>query len=463
MSTLVHSPRKPSKAQVSRAFVFESATAEVLAEHHPVLERATLFTLASMVALFAVFISVKKIERVVMATGRIVPTQGTLTVQPLDESIISRIYVTAGETVKKGQILATCDPTFVHADLVGLQRKVESLVAQKNRMEAEDSAHSFAPKSPGTYEALQSTIGRKREIELQSGTADFDQRIGSTEADIAGLKENVADYTARLKIAMEQEKMYTQLEQEQVTSRLQSLAMKDQTTEMQRQLATAQNSLSSEEHTLASLREQRKVFVGKWHDDNASSLVDVQNQLDAAQDDLAKAQKRSELVNLVAPADAVVLRIPDLSQGGVAKDAEPLFSLLPIDAPMEIAIDIDAKDSGFVKVGDKVRIKLDAYRYLEHGTVDGIVRTISQDSFTEDTRQDELTRNNYNSPGENTRPPYFDARVKITKINLRNVPPNTRLTPGMTLEADMVVGHRTILWYILGDVLRSADEGMREP
>jgi HlyD family type I secretion membrane fusion protein len=442
---------------------FESATAEVLAEHHPVLERAVLFTLASMVALFFAFISVKKLDRVVTATGRIVPTMGTITVQPLEKAIISRIYVSAGDVVKKGQLLATCDPTFVHADLVGMQQKVESLLAQKRRMEEEESGKHVSSQAQEPYEVLQGTIRTQRRSEHQSGINDFDQRISSTEAEIAGLKENVSDYSARLKIELEQEKMYDTLEQEQVTSHLQSMNAKDQAMEMQRQLATAQNGLTSEEHTLESLKEQRKVFVEKWRDDNLNSLVEVKNALDQAQDDLAKAQRMNDLLNLVAPVDAVVLKIPDLSQGGVAAEAEPLFSLIPLDAPTEVDVAVDAKDRGFIKVGDKVRIKLDAYQFMEHGIAEGLVKTISQDSFTEEASQDALTRSTYNRAGGETRSPYYDTRIKLTALKLHDVPPNTRLTPGMTLQAEIVVGHRTILWYILGGALRSSSEGMREP
>jgi len=463
MSTLVSNPRKKPSALASRTLTFESATAEVLGEHHPVLERATLFVLTSMVILFFVFISVKKLDRVVTASGRIVPTLGTITVQPLDKAIISRIYVSTGDVVKKGQLLATCDATFVHADLVSMQEKVDSLLAQKRRMEAEESGKHSASHPSAPYDLLQGTIQNQRENERQSGVRDFDQRIRSTQAEIAGLQENVTDYSARLKIQLEQQKMYETLEKEQVTSHLQTMNANDQVVEMQRQLATAQHSLTSEMRTLDSLKEQRKTFVGKWHDDNLSGLVQVNNQLDQAQDDLAKAQRMSDLVNLVAPADAVVLKIPDLSQGGVAAEAEPLFSLLPIDAPTEIDVDIDAKDRGFIKVGDAVRVKLDAYQFMEHGIVEGVVKTISQDAFTESPGQDELTRSTYNRAGGESRTPYFDTRIKVTAIKLRNVPPNTRLTPGMTVQAEIVVGHRTILWYILGGALRTGSEGMREP
>jgi HlyD family secretion protein len=61
------------------------------------------------------------------------------------------------------------------------------------------------------------------------------------------------------------------------------------------------------------------------------------------------------------------------------------------------------------------------------------------------------------------RTPYFDSRIKLKAIKLHDVPRDMRLSPGMTLTADIIVGHRTILWYILGGALRSGSEGMREP
>jgi HlyD family type I secretion membrane fusion protein len=463
MLALQSKQRERTKSADSAALTFESATAEVIGRHHPFMERSVLYTLASMIVLFVIFISVKKIDRVVVTTGRLIPTTGTVTVQPLDKAIITKILVGTGDVVKKGQILATCDPTFAQADLVGLQQKVASLVSQKQRMEAEEASKSFSPHGAQSYDQLQATIQQKRQVEFTSGVNDFDQRIRSTEAQLEGFVESVAQYKQEVKIARETENMYAELEKEQVTSHLQYITYQNQRVEVERLLATAQNSVDSTQHTLDSLKEQRKVFIDKWHDQDLTELVDVKNQLDAAQDDLAKAQRTSDLVNLISPVDGVVLRIPELSQGGVAMDAEPLFSLMPLNTPMEVEAEIDAKDSGFVKVGDPVRIKLDAFRYLEHGVAEGVVKTISQDSFTQVTTQDAVTKATYNTGGESTRTPYFDARIKLTAVKLHDVPPNVQLMPGMTLQADIVVGSRTILWYLLGGALRSGAEGMREP
>ena len=126
----------------------------------------------------------------------------------------------------------------------------------------------------------------------------------------------------------------------------------------------------------------------------------------------------SELVNLTSPADAVVIKVPNLSSGAIATEALPLFGLVPLGAPLEVDVQIESQDIGFVKVGDAAVIKLDAYKFLEHGTGAGVVKTISEDAFTEASSQDAMTSVGGGSGGGSGRNPYFDARIKITSIKL---------------------------------------------
>lgn len=79
-----------------------------------------------------------------------------------------------------------------------------------------------------------------------------------------------------------------------------------------------------------------------------------------------------------------------------------------------------------------------------------MVKTISQDSFNEDREHRE-------------KPTFFRSRIAITAVRLHDVPSNFRLIPGMTLDADIVVGRRTVAWYLIGGVMRSGAEAMREP
>jgi len=401
-----------------------------------------------------------KLERIVNAPGRLMPIAGSITVQPLEKAIISRVLVHVGDAVKKGQILAICDPTFATADLTQLQQKIESLQAQVHRMEAEQARKDLSSTTSNSYDTLQASIWRQRQVEFTSGVSDFDQRISSTQAQIAGLRQKILDDQTRLGIAQKMEGMNSDLAKNGYVSQLDLLNSQTQRVSLASDLAQSKSMLDSNEHSLESLRQQRKQFMDKWNSDNLSSLATAKDALDAAEQDYAKAKKVSELVNLVAPEDAVVVKVPNLSPGAIATDAQPLFSLVPANAPLEVTAQIDSQDIGFIKVGDPVTIKFDAYKFLEHGTGTGVVKTISQDAFTEATTQDALT-----APGTaaSARTPFFDARITLTGAKLHDVPKNFRLIPGMTVQADIIVGKRTILWYLVGGAMRSGAEAMQEP
>jgi HlyD family secretion protein len=92
----------------------------------------------------------------------------------------------------------------------------------------------------------------------------------------------------------------------------------------------------------------------------------------------------------------------------------------------------------------------------------GTVRIVSPDSFTAADQQ--YSRSPSAVPlASNSSEPYYRARIAIDQVGLHDVPENFRVTPGMPATADIKVGKRTVLGYLLGRVLPVAREGMREP
>lgn len=452
--------RSDATKGVAAVDTFESATAEVLAQRYPGTERATLWTLVALCAVILVFICAVKLDRVVTARGRLVPVGGTITVQPLEAQVINRITVGVGDTVKKGQVLAYCDPIRAEADQERSADQVASLDAQVRRLEAEESGRPFAPVAGARYDELQARLFDRRKVDLSSSLADFDQRISATESQIAGLVKNIAALDSRQHLGSQMEDMNTRMSQEGYVSKMQLLGVQDQQIALKSQLSDGRASLTSNEHTLASLREQRKGFLDRWNGTVLSDLLTARASLEASRQDLTKATRQRELVNVVAPVDGVVTRVPQLSVGGVAGGAQPLFGLVPLNTPLQAAVQISPQDIGFVKSGDKVNLKLDAYKFLEHGMMHGVVSVFSHDAFSDTSG----TFGSGTGTGQDRAAAQFDARVDIVGNDLRNLRAGTtELLPGMTLQADIIVGHRTILWYLLGGALRSGAESMREP
>ena len=80
----------------------------------------------------------------------------------------------------------------------------------------------------------------------------------------------------------------------------------------------------------------------------------------------------------------MVLTVAKLSVGSVLKEGDTLFTLMPMNAPVDAEIKISSRDVGFVRVGDRCVLKIDAFNYMEHGTAEGKIRWISDNAFTTD-------------------------------------------------------------------------------
>jgi len=236
----------------------------------------------------------------------------------------------------------------------------------------------------------------------------------------------------------------------QVGSRLNLLTATDTKTELLRNAEYAHNSLVENQHQLESVISNRDAFIQQSLAQTSQELVTARGQRDTALQQLEKATKHKDLVRLEALEDSVVLKMSKLSVGSVLKEGDPLMFLAPLRSPMEAEVKITTHDVGFIRAGDPVKIKLDTFNFVEHGMIDGTLRWISEGAFTTDDN---------GAPTD----PYYKARVALNEVDLRDVPKDFRLIPGMTLSGDIHIGTRSILMYIVSGALRGMGEAMREP
>lgn len=448
---LLRRPQTPDRHAEQAIIDFQGETAEITGQPEPFGPRLVVWALAAMIVLFIVLASVMKLDRVVTAMGRIVSQSPTIVVQPLETSIIRSLNVRAGQTVRRGQVLATLDPTFSSADVAQLERQAAKLSAEIARLNAEAKNATFTVSGDSPDMVLQESIWRYRQAEYTAKLANFDQRMATLQATIKSNQADAEHYRSRLKIVGEIETMRRTLEKNQTGSRLNSLVASDTRVETERNLSNSENTVRTSVHNLEALRAEREVFIQQWRSTLLDDLSNRQVELERVREDLSKAQRRRDLVELRAIEDAVVLEVGKYSVGSVVEGAQPIYTLMPLGATLEVEAEIAGMDQGFVKVGDPVQIKLDAYRFVEHGMAKGVVKSISEDSFTRREDQSQAPR------------PFFRARIELTEVKLRNVPSDLRLVPGMPLTTDIVVGERTIMAYLVEGALKSGAEGMREP
>jgi hemolysin D len=449
-------PAQPELAPAREVRIFQSETAEILEGPQPVEAHLTVLILAGMFVSILLIACFMRVDRVVSSTsGQMVTVEPTIVLGALDQSIIKTIDVGEGEKVSKGQVLATLDPTFTKADVGSLQAQVASLNAQIARCQAELAQKPFdmplqTDPVANTYISAQSAYYLQRKLQFDAQVRSYNDQIAQYKATIVKYQSDQARYGDRAKISQEIEQMRATLAAAQVGSRLNLLVATDQKLEIERALEFDRNAVAESQHQLDATTATRDAFVQQWFGQISQELVTAQTNRDAANEQLTKATKHEDLVRLEAPQDSMVLKIAKLSSLSVLNLGEPLLYLAPLKSPLEAEIDIGARDIGFIRVGDDTTLKLSAYDFIEHGTVDGTVKSISEGTFTTD---------------ENGQPidPYYKVRIALKPITLRNVPTNFRLVPGITLNGDIHVGTRSLFAYLLGGVIRGFDEAMREP
>ena len=202
---------------------------------------------------------------------------------------------------------------------------------------------------------------------------------------------------------------------------------------------------------LSALEAEKAAYETGWRQKLLEEMLAVSRERDAISDQLQKANLRQSRVVLTAPADAVVLEVAKLSPGSIVKEAEPFFTLVPISDVLEAEVQIDSLDIGYIKIGSKSNLKIDAYPFQKHGTLEGSLRTVSQDAFRRDATSANVTD------------AYYGGRITLGNTRLDEMPANSTLLPGMTLTAEILVGKRSVLSYLLWPLTKAAKESIREP
>lgn len=423
-------------------------------EHRPLppSARITLHVLLAAIVSFLLWASFSETDLIVTARGRLITPLPNIVLQPLENSIVQSIDVRIGQVVKKGDRLATLDPTFTEADEVQLRARLHSLNNQQARLEAELAVKPLSMsdvKDPDTL--LQNRLSEERRASFLTQSKRYEESIARLRAAIETNQLDQKGQTSRVRVLREAESMQSELVAQKYAIRARLLDAQDRLIEAERNMQMSQNRAQELRKELGALEAEKASFETGWRQKVLEELLTVSRDKDSVMEQLQKADKRNSLVVLTSPSDAVVLEIAKLSPGSVARGAEPMFTLVPLGGELEAEVKINATDVGYVRLGDVVHVKLDAYPFQRHGLLPGTLRTLSEDAFRGDA-----------DPKAGMEA-YYNSRIQLGSTRLDKMPEQARLLPGMTLNAEIVVGKRSVISYVIWPLIRALNESIREP
>jgi len=431
---------------------FQPDSMELEKQPVPFFIRATYWLLLLLFLSALVWSIVARMDMIVTARGRLISTGKQILVQPLVNSIIKKFHVDVGQIVKQGQVLVSLDPTFAVADETQVRVRRATLNIIIDRLQCELAGKSFRvkPSMDATEAALEMNIHQGRQSEYQAKLNLYDSRIVQAKGETVSFTKRQESLGRELQAAEELLAMRKKVFSQGADSRLSVLEAEAKCAAVQSEAESIANELKVRSQQIAQTVSEREAFINNWRNDAAKQLADARKEYDALREQEAKAARYRELAELTSPADAVVLDMGRFSEGSVAKEGDPIMTLVPLYTPLEAEVSIETKDIGYVHLGDPVRIKLDAFPFQRHGTLEGRLRVVTEDAYVAST-------------SENNKVPSYQARVELTKTKLHDVARGTRFLPGMTLTAEIVVGDRRVITFLAYPIIRGLDESLREP
>lgn len=414
--------------------------------------RILLLTLCSLFAIAVLWSFFGRVDVVAVATGKTLPVANVKVIQPMEIGVVRAIHVRNGERVRKGQLLLELDPTLAGADEAQATRGLLSARVARARNDAllahlnGRSVRFVAP--PGTPPGLAQT----QDLVIQSAIAEY-------EAERASLSQSRAERNAELTGSLAE-----------IEKLRQTLPLIDQQLEARRDLSTkghfpklkvleyeqlrvehmqniqVQESVAAKARAAignidAQLAKLRQSFAKAASTD----LATAEDESSLRGEELRKSERRRMLQQLRSPVDGTVQQLAVHTVGGVVQPAEPLMIIVPAGSDVAVEAQILNKDIGFIREGQSVRVKLEAFPFTDYGLVEGVVETISRDAI-----QDEKMGLIY------------AARIRLGRNHISVGGRPQPIGPGMAVQAEVKTGERRIIQYLLSPISQAADEAGRE-
>jgi hemolysin D len=413
------------------------------------------------------------VDIVASAAGKVVPSGRVKLIQPFETGVVRAIHVHDGEQVKAGDALIELDPTItkaeqehIRSDLIAAQLDIARLRAALSDSDKLDEA--FRPPAgadPGLV-AMQKQFLIRETDEIRAKLASLDRQRAQKEAERGTIEATIAKLQADEPSIKGRLDIQKTLVDKELGSKITYLETVQQLTENEGDTAIQKSRLEEAKAAVAAIVENRAQTAAEFHSKLFGELNEAERKAAGLSGDLLKAEQRTKLQLLTAPVDGTVQQLAVHTVGGVVTPAQQLAVVVPSDATLEIEAMISNRDIGFVRVGQKVQIKVDTFNFTRYGLLQGRVLSVSQDAIARDVSDKEKNTPSV-SESDSSEPRgqelNYSARVSLgqTQMQLEN-DTVASLAPGMAVTVEVKTGSRRIITYLLSPLLKFKKEALRE-
>ena len=418
---------------------------------------------------FIVWACYAHVDKVVVAPGKIVTERPNIVMKPFERATVQKVHIRKGQTVKEGELLFTFDQTSNKAEVERLSEQLAAFKAHRDRLQAEVNGYDKPfplPENANQFEKLQHSTFEARKDSYNSRLLSYDATMARYQKTLEQLHISMEKFEARKGKLDEIETMMKDFETSRAVSLRDYLNTQVQVIETAISVDQQKVSIVENEQAIKSVKAERESFISDWRRQIYEELVDVDRNISSLEQQIVQTSKLVQYTELRSPGDAVVQEVAPFQEGSAVREAESLVTLIPLNEKFEVEVHIPAKDISWVRVGQTCRIKFDTYPFQQCGTRDGKITYISQDAFTGQEgmmSEEAMTGDAGGRLSKMARGVMYQARVELEPGEFRGWAKGARILPGMTVNAEIKVGDRTVINYVINPFVKALDESIREP
>ena len=416
------------------------------------LPRAVLYALLALFAIALGWACIGRLDIVAVAQGKLVPLSFLKIVQPAESGIVREILVQEGDLVREGQVLVRMDTRLSEADGRAVMGELWRKRLQLRRIEAELTGRPLK-----LHPADPASLFAQIEAQYQARRQAYLDALGAERANLAKVQHDLkaaAEIEAKLQqtvpIYKEQAESWDKLAKEGFAGRLLALDRQRTYVESQQELRAQGQNVASLRALIAQSEKRISQITSNYRQQLQNERAEAEALHHKLQQDSDKQAHRHALLELKAPQAGIVKDLATHTPGTVVAPGTILLTLVPQDEPLVAEVWVNNADAGFVRADQRARVKLAAYPFQKFGMLDGVVKHVGADTKEKP------------EPLKTMQEAAYRALINLGSSHLESHGRQLRLVPGMLVNAEIHIGTRTVLEYLLSPVQKVAHEAGRE-
>ncbi|URK19805.1 HlyD family type I secretion periplasmic adaptor subunit [Thalassospira sp. GO-4] len=390
-----------------------------------------------------------EIKETAITFGQVMPTGAVNKIQHLEGGIIEQIMVRDGDLVEKGQVLVRLKADGAQAELSQTETKLGNLQLEAERYRA--LAEGRDPDFASLLEQYPELARNQQEIyniqtELDRNQNEILQvQIKERNAELAQLSEQEATLRKSVDLLSQEVTMRRSLYEQGLNSKVLFLNIQRELNEAQGNLSGVVAEQARARETIAEAKLRLNELEKSQREEAITELGRLGGEIAQTREALRKLRDRVARLEIVAPTRGYIKGLQFTTIGGVIAPAQIVMELVPVDDDLIAETRISTEDIGHVHLGQPVTVKISAFDFIRYGGISGELVSISASTFIDEEGQ-----------------PYYKGKVALDTDMVGEGASAQRIIPGMTVQADIQTGERTLLQYLLKPVYVSLDQAFKE-